>query len=95
MHKISLVLTTLLMGFYSYAESKNDKACFAIEGMTCATCSLTLKAAVNKLDGIAKVEASVDEKSAQVEFDPTKTNKKAIGKKIDSVGYTSKLKQCS
>lgn len=95
MYKVLLALTIILMGFLSHAEPKNDNACFAVEGMTCATCSLTLKAAVKKLDGIVKVEASVDDKSAKVEFDPVKTNKEAIGKKIDSVGYSSKPKQCS
>lgn len=63
--------------------------------MTCATCSISLKAAVKKLDGIANVEASYDKKNAVVSYDSSKTSAEAIGKKIDSVGYKAKKKECA
>ncbi len=95
MRHTSFLLTIIFISFFANAESKKETVCFAVEGMTCASCTLTLKAAVNKLDGIAKVEASVEGKNATVVFDTSKTNKEAIGKKINSVGYVSKPKQCS
>ena len=95
MIKTLIVSGLILVGFSSYAGSGEKTACFHVEGMTCATCSLTLKAAVKKLDGISKVEASVENKNAIVDFDPKKTNANSIGKKIDSVGYKSTKRECS
>lgn len=80
---------------FSYADSGTKKACYKVEGMTCRTCSLTLKTAINKLDGIIKVDASVNENSAMVEYNPQKTTIEAIGKKIDSAGYRSQVTECS
>jgi mercuric ion binding protein len=62
--------------------------------MTCAACTVTLKAAVKKLDGIRKVTASVEDKNAVVTFDVSKTNSEAVKSKIDSTGYKATVKQC-
>ncbi|RME14158.1 MAG: heavy-metal-associated domain-containing protein [Bdellovibrio sp.] len=75
--------------------AKEKRACYRVEGMTCATCPLTVKASVKKLDGIFSVEASLENKSASVEYDPQKTNVETIKKKIDSIGYKAIPKKCS
>ena len=93
--KYIVFIATIFLCAYLQAGEKGQKACFGVEGMTCATCSLTLKAGVKKLKGIASVEASVEKKDAVVNFDPTKTNAAAIQKKIDSIGYNSTVKKCS
>ena len=61
----------------------------------CLKCSDDVQAAVKKLDGIAKVEASVEKKNAIISFNPKKTTSEAIGKKIESVGYKSTKQRCS
>jgi mercuric ion binding protein len=70
------------------------KACFNVEGMTCATCPLTVKAAVKKIAGVQTVSASVEKKNAEVTFDPAQTNAEAIGKAITNVGYKATPKRC-
>ena len=77
----------------SSASSKT--ACFKVEGMTCVTCSTTLKASVNKLEGILNVEASSDEGSAKVSYEPSLVDSKAIKGKINSVGYKATERICS
>lgn len=71
-----------------------EKACFRVEGMTCAACSLTLKAAVTKLNGIASVNSSIKENSAVVEFQPDKTNAGAIRDQINGTGYRASTVEC-
>ena len=71
-----------------------DKACFDVQGMTCATCGLTLKSAVKKLNGIQDVRASVEKKTAIVRFEPKQTNVEAIQGAIDNVGYKATPKEC-
>ena len=78
-----------------FASNTVQKACYVVEGMTCAACTVTLKAAVKKLDGISSVSASVEKKSATVEYDPKRTDADAIKKAIDSTGYRAKGTQCS
>lgn len=92
MFKLILLIVVFLMPLMAQAEEKS--ACFAVEGMTCAACTVTLKAAVKKLDGIKKVSASVEDKNATVTFDDSKTDTQAIKTKIDSTGYKASIKQC-
>jgi len=77
-------------------KSETEKvACFKVEGMTCATCSTTLKASVRKLKGINNVEASSDKGSAEVSYEPSIVNASAIKGSIDSVGYKATERACS
>ncbi len=71
-----------------------DQACFAVQGMTCTTCSLTVKTAVRKLKGINEVTASLEEKNAVVDFDSQKINTIEIKKAIDGVGYEAIPQEC-
>ena len=67
---------------------------YQVSGMTCGSCTVTLKAGVRKLDGIQRISASVEEKRAVVTFDPAKTDDEHIKSAIDRIGYKAVLKQC-
>jgi mercuric ion binding protein len=88
------ILCALVFGSQAFAAESTQKACYHVDGMTCAACSVTLKAAVNKLRGIKSVKASVEEKSASIEFDPKQTSSDEIKKAIDSTGYQATENQC-
>lgn len=75
--------------------AKSQTACFSVEGMTCAACSVTTKAAIKKLDGIESIDVSLDDKKAEVHFNDAKTNADEIKNKIDSVGYKATQLQCN
>jgi copper chaperone CopZ len=92
MTKIFLATIVTTMGITSPAYA--DKACFAIEGMTCATCGVTVKSAINKLQGIQTVKVSVERKNAMVEFEKGKANSETIKKSIDDVGYKATPLDC-
>lgn len=76
------------------ALAENKSACFNVEGMTCAACAVTTKAAVKKLKGIKDIQVSLDDKSAVIKFDDALTSSEEIKKKIDAVGYKATTKQC-
>lgn len=87
--------TILLLSVLLTATTANaEVACFEVQGMTCVTCSLTLKSAVKRLKGINDVKASVENKNAIVHFDPKQTTAAAIKKAIDDVGYNATPKVC-
>ena len=94
MSQFMISVLVILFSGSVMAKEMSQTVCYAVEGMTCATCAITLKAAVNKLDGIVQVDASVKKKNAIVKFDPKKVSPEAISEKIDSVGYKSNQKQC-
>jgi len=92
MNKLYLIIFVSTSIQSVFADTQ--KACFNVEGMTCAACTVTTKAAIKKLDGIESIKVSLEEKKAEVQFNDTKTNPNAIKKKIDSIGYKATQLQC-
>jgi mercuric ion binding protein len=43
-------------------------------GMTCASCPITVKHALSKVEGVSKTDVSFDKRKAVVTFDDAKTN---------------------
>jgi mercuric ion binding protein len=64
-----------------------------VQNMTCAMCKITLKKALNKGDGVQKVDVDFDAKTTTVAFDPDKTSTEAIIKATTNVGYPSTVRQ--
>jgi len=93
MKKIALVLGIFASTGFSEI-GKAELACYDVQGMTCATCSLTLKSAVRRIKGVQAVEASSAKKSAVVEFDPAMTSPSALEKAINDVGYKATPQSC-
>lgn len=91
-----LILMALILG--SFGITRNtwaENACFEIQGMTCATCPITVKAAIKKLKGINDVKASLADKNAIVDFDSKTTNAAEIRKAIDAIGYKAIPQECN
>ena len=51
---------------------------FAIENMTCALCPVTVKTAMERVEGVSSVDIDFDAKTATVVFDPTVASLAAI-----------------
>lgn len=65
-------------------------ATLAVPGMTCSTCPITVKKALNKVPGVSKVDVSFEKKQAVVTYDDAKTNVEALVKATTDVGFPSK-----
>lgn len=61
-----------------------------IEGMHCGSCAVGIQMVVSQMDGVVSASADYDKKKVWVEFDPAKTNKEAIIKAIEELGYKAK-----
>lgn len=66
------------------------KATLEIEGMTCASCAVAVEAGLAKVDGFKSVEVAVDEGSAKVSYDPSRTTPEALAAAVTKLGYASK-----
>ena len=60
---------------------------FNVEGMTCAACVAAVERAVNKLDGVDKVEVNLLTKSMEVSFDEKNVDDFEIIQAVDKAGY--------
>ncbi|MDF1880064.1 heavy-metal-associated domain-containing protein [Sulfurimonas sp. MAG313] len=61
-----------------------------VDGMTCLGCEVTLEKSISKIKGIASVKASSSQNNVLIEYDKTKTDRKAIIKAIQGSGYKAK-----
>lgn len=62
-----------------------------ITGMTCAGCSNHISNALKKVDGIIEHNVEYPGDLATIQYDPSKTNPKAIIKVIEHTGYKAEI----
>jgi len=72
-------------------DAQTTTSTFDIEGMTCGGCELGVKLKVEKIDGVTSVDASYDDGSAVVTYDPEQVTPKQIIAAINELGYSAKL----
>ena len=84
-----LLASSLLVSTGLMAAEKKVK--LSVPGMTCASCPYIVKGAINMLDGIKSVEATMEDLSATVTFDDEVTNLAEIREATANVGYPSTL----
>ena len=62
-------------------------ATFAVENMTCALCPITVKSAMERVEGVQSVHIDFAAKTAIVVFDPSVTTIDAIAAAATNAGY--------
>ncbi len=72
-------------------ETKN----FRIAKMTCASCPITVKTAMKKVQGVSSVAIDYKTKVATVQFDPALTNTNAIAAASRNAGYPATLAEAN
>ncbi|MEW6321321.1 MAG: heavy metal-associated domain-containing protein [Acidobacteriota bacterium] len=60
---------------------------FHVEHMTCATCPITVKAAMAAVTGVSAVEVDFESKTARVTFDPAIATPEQIAAASTNAGY--------
>ena len=58
-----------------------------VEGMTCGGCVASVTRVVNAVPGVADARVRLDAGSAEVDFDPERTDEAAIRSAIEGAGY--------
>lgn len=61
----------------------------SVPGMTCAACPITIKKALNKVEGVEKIEVNIEKKEALITFDDAKTTVEALLEATKNAGYPS------
>jgi periplasmic mercuric ion binding protein len=60
-----------------------------VPGMTCPACPITIKKALNKVQGVSNVDVNYEKKQAVVTFDDAKTDTETLVKATTDAGYPS------
>lgn len=69
---------------------------FPVEGMTCAMCHLTVKAALKKVDGVIEAVPSHEKRNCYVKYDASKVTPKELVNTINkNTPYRASLKDNS
>ena len=85
----TLFVATIFASAASMAAEKTIK--LSVPGMTCASCPYIVEGAIDMLDGIKTVKATVEDLSATVTFDDSLTNLEEITQATTDAGYPSSL----
>ena len=94
---ISLLLPATMLIPVAYAETtealpnQQQTVTLKLENITCAMCTVTIKKALQKVEGVQKVTVDYDTKTAVVIFDSHKTNSAALIKATTDAGYPGSL----
>ena len=65
---------------------------FAVENMTCALCPVTVKSAMERVNGVRSVAIDFAARTATVVFDPAVTSIEAIAAASTNAGYPAAIK---
>ncbi len=91
-----MLRNTLLLAALALASSSafaEDKTVtLSVPGMYCEMCPATVKKALSKVPGVAKVDASFEKKQAVVTYDDAKASVETLTKATTNAGYPSTLK---
>ncbi len=60
---------------------------FKVEKMSCATCPITVKKAMQRVDGVKSVKVDLDSKTAVAVYDPSVTTAEKIAAASTDVGF--------
>jgi mercuric ion binding protein len=88
------VLLALLVGLTGAGVSFAAPRTVALDvpGMTCELCPLTVRKALQKVQGVEKVAVSYEKKEAVVTFDDAKASVEALTKATRDAGYPATVK---
>lgn len=95
MSRQSLLLLAVLAlsGWTIAALAENKTVTLSVPSMNCYACPITVKKALQRVEGVEKVTVSYDPKEAVVTFDDGKTGVDRLLEATANAGYPSQLKQ--
>jgi mercuric ion binding protein len=75
-----------------FAAARQQTVELNVPTMDCATCPITIKAALSKVPGVAKVKVSYEKREAVIVYDDAKANVADLKKATEDAGYPAMLK---
>lgn len=89
----SAILAVFLVMGSAVASEPEKTVAYSVENMTCATCPIVVRKAMQRVDGVRKVEVSLEDESAVVIFDPDVTTAEEIGQAATDAGFPATVKE--
>lgn len=84
--KTAFLILALLAG---QAFAAQQTATLSVPTMSCASCPVTIKAALSKVPGVATVKSDLAKRQTTVVFDDAKTSLAALSKATADAGFPS------
>ncbi len=72
-------------------QNNSQSVVLDVQNMSCAMCPITIRKALQGVDGVQSAKVDFDSKTASVTFDPKKTNIDNLIKTTTNVGYPSTI----
>ena len=101
--KILFLVLSLLSGLFLmqtihaespvHTQNSGQSVTLDMQNMTCAMCEITIKKALQGVDGVQIVHVDSDTETATVKFDPQKTNSEALINASTNAGYPATVRQ--
>jgi mercuric ion binding protein len=87
----SLSLINLLITAGPAFAAPPQSATLAVENMTCGTCPIVVKKALERVPGVSSTTVDFDKKTAIVTFDPDKATSAKLTQATTEAGFPSKV----
>ena len=89
----SIFLAATLLALSSPLLAAQKTVTLGVPGMTCGACPITVKKAINKVDGVTRAEVDFDKRQAVVTYDDAKASAEQIMQATANAGYPSSIKR--
>lgn len=89
---LGLAIAVLAAGSLNAAPDGEETVSFTVEKMTCATCPIAVRKAMERVDGVKEVTVDLDSKTAVVTYDAAMTDATAIGAASTDVGFPATVR---
>ncbi len=83
----SLAVLSLLFVFAGPALSAEKTVTFSVPGMTCALCPITIRTAMEGVNGVKLVVANLENRTAKATYEDTVVMPEAIAEASANAGY--------
>ena len=89
---LGLAIAVLAAGSLNAAPDGEETVSFTVEKMTCATCPIAVRKAMERVEGVKEVKVDFDSKTAVVTYDAAMTDATAIGAASTDVGFPATVR---
>jgi mercuric ion binding protein len=86
----SMSLAVLIAAGTAFAAPPQTTT-LAVENMTCGTCPIVVKKALERVPGVTSTSVDFDKRTATVTFDPDKTTSAKLTQATTEAGFPSKV----
>lgn len=87
-----IFITSLLLISSTATFAKDVTLTLEVPSMDCAICPITVKKALERVEGVMKVDVTFENKLAVVKFDDEVTNPDVLTKATENAGFPSRIK---